>query len=81
MPYIDIDIDIDDFLNSCRDRDIEEIIQYLIDSGWINKSQKDDTTTADYEWDSALTKLRDRGKMQLSNEEEALIMSIANRIV
>jgi hypothetical protein len=80
MPYIDIDIDIDEFLNSCRDRDIQEIIKYLTETGWLNSPQPE-SPSIDSVWYDALTKIRDRGQIQLSNEEEALIMSIANRIV
>jgi hypothetical protein len=77
-----IDIDVDDFLESCGKYDIEQIIEYLVDMGWINKPQPEpDISLADVDWHNAITKLQDRGRMQLTREEEDLILSIANRIV
>lgn len=92
MPYIyynsDIEISVDDFLDGCTDSDIEDIVAHLIDSGWIKKTEVldpnqigDAQSPWDIDWYNAVTKIRDRGQLQLSKEEEELILSIANRIV
>jgi hypothetical protein len=37
MPYIDINIDVDEFLESCSRRDIKELIQTLVDTDHLPK--------------------------------------------
>jgi hypothetical protein len=36
--YVDVDIDVDDFMSDCNRREIKEVIDYLIDEGHINES-------------------------------------------
>ena len=82
MAYVEVDIDVEDFLDQCYDSEIERIIEILTKDGYLKKTQvTDPETTDDSEWHTQLTKLRDRGRMQLTNEEESLILHIANKVV
>jgi hypothetical protein len=82
MPYFtvdDLDIDVDDFLDSCDSRDIEKLIEYLIYCGHINKEQTDDEQSL-YEWEfnEMITKIADN-RLRLTAEEDALLKKIADR--
>lgn len=82
MAYVEVDVDVEDFLDQCYDSEIERIIEILTKDGYLKKTQvTEPETTDDSEWHTALTKLRDRGRMQLTNEEESLILHIANKVV
>ena len=37
MPYIDVDIDVDDFLSYCSRRDIDDLIDALIEDEYLPK--------------------------------------------
>lgn len=82
MAYVEVDVDVEDFLDQCYDSEIERIIEILTKDGYLKKTQlKEPEYTEDSEWHTQLTKLRDRGRMQLTNEEESLILNIANKVV
>jgi hypothetical protein len=82
MPYIDFDIDIDDFLSACSSSEIKELINALIDDGHIPKSilefKSSNVSISESEFEDALGKLH--GKYhRLSKEEEEAIMRISKR--
>jgi hypothetical protein len=82
MAYVEVDVDVEDFLDQCYDSEIERIIEILTKDGYLKSTQlKEPEYTEDSEWHTQLTKLRDRGRMQLTNEEESLILHIANKVV
>jgi len=82
MAYVEVDVDVEDFLDQCYDSEIERIIEILTKDGYLKSTQlKEPEYTEDSEWHTQLTKLRDRGRMQLTNEEESLILNIANKVV
>jgi hypothetical protein len=79
----DIDIDADEFLSSCNDRDREELIDALIEGGYLKKDCKEDFKDYNYSvseahFVEAVDKLRSKWNM-LTQEEEELIIKIANR--
>jgi hypothetical protein len=82
MPYFtidDLDIDVDDFLDSCDSQDIEKLIEYLIYLGHINKEQTDDEQSiAEGEFNEMITKIADN-RLRLTAEEDALLKKIADR--
>jgi hypothetical protein len=85
MPYIEQDIDVEDFLYACRSRDIDELIDALIEEGHLPKSVKrtkhTDTTGAsapECEYEEALDRLHGKWNM-LSADEEQTIISISKR--
>jgi hypothetical protein len=43
MPYIDIDINVDDYLSSCSNRDIQELIKTLVEYDYLPSSVLDET--------------------------------------
>jgi hypothetical protein len=82
MPYIDFDVDIDDFLSACNSREIKELIQALIDDGHLPESISEFNTSnigiSESEYEDALGKLH--GKYHtLSKEEEEAIIKISKR--
>jgi hypothetical protein len=77
-----IDVDIDDFLSSCRKRDIEAVIEFLIEEGYINKKHTLDPSAligaAESDYENNLSKLHNKWNL-LTTEEEEAIKQIANR--
>lgn len=41
---VDVDIEIDEFVDSCTDRDIKKLLKYLSDTGHLNKFGVPDET-------------------------------------
>jgi hypothetical protein len=79
----DIEIDVDKFLSSCNDRDKEELIDALIEEGYLKKDCREDFKDYNYSvseshFVEALDKLRSKWNM-LTKEEEEFILKIANR--
>jgi hypothetical protein len=79
---IDVDLEVNDFLDECNSSEIEEIIDYLIETGHINKSAVNDYYTdqsvTEIEFEDALKKLQGNWN-RLSSDDEATILKIANQ--
>ena len=77
-----VDVDVDEFLSACNARDTEELIDALIEDGYLKK----DCRVDDYEvyspsesfYQEALDKLNGKWNM-LTKEEEETILKIASR--
>ena len=79
----DIDIDPDEFVSSCSRREIEELIDVLVEDGHIPKISDIapiDKNLLDEEWDDVIGKIAGTGRLRLTNEEEEIIKKIANRL-
>jgi ribosomal protein S8 len=78
----DIDIDPDEFVSSCSSEEVQELIDILVEDGYINKKDVISTEKSilDEEWDEVIGKLEGRGRLHLTNEEEEIIRKIANRL-
>ena len=79
---VEVDVDIDEFLDECNDREIDEVINWLIDNNHINESQKTVDTNLSFDEEQLhknLYKIRDSYYL-LSEEEEELIKQIANKL-
>lgn len=50
MPYIDIDIDIDEILSNCSQSDIKYIIKCLIDDGYLTPDRDVDFKEKTYSY-------------------------------
>lgn len=77
----DIDIDVDEFLSSCSSDEIEEIIEALIEDGYISKQHREkyaSLSATESEFEEALNKLHGKWNM-LTQEEEQAILKIASR--
>lgn len=80
MPYFtqELDIDIDDFLNECTDREIEEVIESLVKRGYLKPKSSTKMTKTDFL--DMLIKI-ENNRHQLTNEDEESIVNIFNKIV
>lgn len=79
----DIDIDIDEFLGECSSNEIDEVIDYLIEYGYIKKNSQisgvyERCSIPEQDFEDALNKLHGKYRT-LSTEEEEIIKIIAKR--
>jgi hypothetical protein len=88
MPDFSREIDIEpwEYINACSNREIDELIQDLIDDGHLTRfngklvPKKENGSFMDLEWDELLTKIKN-SKHLLSNEDESIIINIANKLI
>jgi hypothetical protein len=88
MPDFSTEMDIEpwEYVSECNGREIDELIETLIEDGHLSRfngkvdSKKGGGSVMDIEWDELLTKIRN-SKHLLSNEDEQIIVSIANKLV
>ncbi len=85
MPYFnydgDIEVSIDDFLTTCDDSDINDIVDVLVEDGYIKPSQiihEPNMSASEQLFEEALDKLHGKWN-QLSKSEEEIIMALAKR--
>lgn len=84
MPYFtpdDIDIEVGDFLSSCRENEIKELIEYLIEDGYIDAKQVPNTekhSLIEWEFDEVISKIAEN-RLRLTSEEDALLKKISDR--
>jgi hypothetical protein len=83
MPYIDVDIDVDEFVNACSQREIKELINILKDDGHLHDPESNsldliDGSLEDSEWNDVLKKLAGI-RLQMSVEDIAQISKIARK--
>ena len=79
----DIDVDPDEFVSSCSSREIEELIDALVEDGYIpkiNHAAPADKNLLDEEWDEVIGKIAGLGRLRLTKEEEEIIKKIASRL-
>jgi hypothetical protein len=79
MAYLEIEVS--DFLSSCRAEDIDELIDALIEDGYLNKNSKQNyqsCSPAELDFQTAITKLNGKWNM-LTEDEERAIIKIASR--
>ena len=84
MPRFDIDsiyIEPSEFIDECSKRDITNLIEILIEDGYIdvNNLTKDNLSPSDELFVLDLVKISDN-KYRLTIEEEEIIKKIANRL-
>jgi hypothetical protein len=77
---VDVDIDVEEFIEHCSKEDVEEIISLLVDGGDILPSAVPtrNANFHDERWSENLEKLR-LNRLSLTNEEIELIEKIATR--
>lgn len=78
----DINVDPEEFLSACDTRETEELIDALIEGGYLKKncrpSYDESYSPSESFYQEALDKLNGKWNM-LTKEEEELILKIANR--
>lgn len=88
MPDFSAEIDIEpwEYISECSRREIDELIETLIENGHLARFNgkavptKEGTSAMDIEWDELLTKIR-FSKHLLSNEDENTIIDIAKKLI
>lgn len=86
MPYFstdaEIDISVDDFLYECSSREINELIEALVEDEHIHPSALKGKSTpqslAEWEFNNIIDKIASN-RLQLTNEEDELLKKIASR--
>jgi hypothetical protein len=79
----EVDIDVEDFIYECSDRDIEKIIKCLVEDGKLPKTLTTYTKTqnlslSEITWYETIEKIRSN-RFLLSDEETELIEKITKR--
>jgi len=88
MPDFSTEIDIEpwEYISECSRREIDELIENLIENGHLAQFNgkavptKEGASVMDIEWDELLTKIR-FSKHLLSNEDENTIIDIAKKLI
>jgi len=87
MPDFSTEIDIEpwEYISACSNREVDELINTLIEDGHLDKFNgkvvsKGDASLMSEEWDEALAKIRN-SKHLLSIDDENVIINIANKLV
>lgn len=75
-----VDVDVDEFVSSCDKREIEELIECLVDEGYLPKSvvmtnPTENLGTYESDFNENLDKLKQKYFL-LSNEDEQVIQNI-----
>jgi hypothetical protein len=76
-----VDIEVGEFVENCSSREIEELVDILIEEGHLDGqpvTSDKHHNLLDSEWMKIVGKLM-RSRLLLSNEEEMIIKNIANR--
>jgi hypothetical protein len=75
----DLDIDVDEFLDACNDREINQVIEWLREEEHISNYSKTETESInDSTFNDAVIKIQNH-RISLSREEEEFILNIAKR--
>jgi ribosomal protein S8 len=78
---VDVDIEIDEFVDSCNDRDIKNLLRYLSEEGYLNEFNiKDETKMSanEIQFRDKMSLLSDK-YYQMSVEETELIENLYNK--
>ena len=83
MADFSVNIELDDIIWNLSDSDKQEIIDDLYDMGYVpsqlEKNEQEPTNVHDELWFEAVDKIR-QGRLQLTSEQEEVIMSIAKSL-
>ncbi len=85
MPYIDVDIDVNEFLSYCRKKDIKELIESLVVDGHLPESvlkinEDNKKTFSEIEFSEKLEQLKSK-YFSISTEEEEFFQSVFKRLL
>lgn len=76
-----VDVDVDEFLSACSKKEIENLIEYLIEDGYLNSRgiiNKHDKSLIEEEWDEIIDNLKDK-RLSISVEDEELIRQLSKK--
>ena len=79
----EVDIDVEDFVYECSDKEIEKLIKYLIEEGKLPKTldtytKSQNLTYTEIMWYETIEKIRNN-RLSISQEEIELIENITKR--
>jgi hypothetical protein len=78
-----IDIDPDEYVSSCSNSEIGELIDSLIEEGHLSeassKNEPKNKNVLDLEWDEVCEKIR-KSRLRLTSEDENLIKEFSNKL-
>jgi hypothetical protein len=75
---VEVDINVEDFLDSCSRREQEKLIKKLKEGDLWEQTMSGKQNLIELEWSDILTKLSN-SRLHLTIEEEEIIKKIANR--
>ena len=78
-----VDVSVDEFLSACGSREIEKLIEALIEDGYLDqKSVKNQEhnpkSLMEEEWDMVIENLKEK-RLNLSNEDEEIVKLISKK--
>ena len=77
-----VDIEPSEYIDNCREIEIEELINILIEEGHLEGTpitSNKHHNNLDVDWNNIMSKLM-KSRLLLSNDEESLIRNISNRL-
>lgn len=78
----EMDVDVEEFLEECNQKEIKEVIQYLIDTDNIKSDdvivEEEEISYCDFEFDRMVSKLSSL-RLRLSLEDEETLRLILNK--
>lgn len=85
MPYIDVDIEVNEFLSYCKKKDIKELIESLVVDGHLPESvlkinEDNKKTFSEIEFSEKLEQLKSK-YFSISTEEEEFFQSVFKRLL
>ena len=77
---VEVDIDVDEFVDCCSDREIKQMVKILRKEGYLSPDEgvPGEDNLLDIEYKNALDKLYNR-RIYLTLEEEQFIKQLANK--
>jgi len=79
-----VDVDVDEFLDECISSEIDEVIEWLVDSEYIKPTQvidDENISLGDKEYINIISKLTDpMVRFRLSEEEMCAIQAISDKL-
>ncbi len=75
-----VDVDYDEYWDSCSNREKEKLIEYIIEDGYSFTQEKEDRkkNILDLEWDKVCETLQN-SRLNITLEEEETIKNIAKK--
>ena len=74
-----IDISVSEFIDECTVWDIDDLIEELTDRGYLD-GKSSTNSVLDHMFNQVIDKIS-RNRLQLTNEEEAMLHKLASRLV
>ena len=77
---IELTVSASEFIDECTVWDIDDLIEELTDRGYLNGTCSSTNSVLDHMFNQVIDKIS-RNRLQLTNEEEAMLHKLASRLV